>query len=378
MIVGTCSISSLTVKYKFSVFFGEPMVNVKLKWTAASGTSPTCLSSVPYLELGSSSGTKLYWKILSEIPRSGKGYGMSMTDSPAWDDFFCNKDGSNCLDENAAKSFYKAGFQVTGIHFPRSDQCAKPVEMNQGLRPLPDCVAEHLDRIAQSYCRQTGRTLTITETSRDVKSQARLMYKELTRRLYQGESLNVYSSQEHSGGTGVTRHELADELLTHVLTNMAVAMLGETNQLSSQLSKSERDYNNTKLLEKIIQQQLDNGFFVSLHLNDNAIDVRTKDIQDPREIRTLLRVFKSEKDVAAFNEAFTPACMAALDALDAPITIPFKGNDELAKELCLPRKKLNEHLHINIKCQQNGALDGMGILKDAIHDPEDRAFWGVE
>ncbi len=110
--VGGCNVASMTIKYKFSHFMGEPTVRMALKWTAGPGTSNNCLRSGPTLTLGG----KYRYQFDGTVPRAGRGFGISATGSPNWARMFCGEDGS-CLGKAAAKSFYKAGFKV-GAQYP--------------------------------------------------------------------------------------------------------------------------------------------------------------------------------------------------------------------------------------------------------------------
>ena len=116
--LGECSIASLTGKYRFDVFMGEPTKNGAFQWEAGEGTAADCLSYKTVISFEVTSGTTKGWITLAPtVPKAGKGYGMNVTGSPDWDEFICGvgEEEKSCMSADDAKSFVKAGYEVTAM-----------------------------------------------------------------------------------------------------------------------------------------------------------------------------------------------------------------------------------------------------------------------
>ena len=113
--VGSCEISSFTVRYKVDNFMGEPTVNGAYSWEAAPGTSANCLpyDLVVWLRIeNADKGGHGYIKLDPTVPEAGTGFGMNVTGSPNWDSFICGYDGADevgCQEADQAKDMYKGG-----------------------------------------------------------------------------------------------------------------------------------------------------------------------------------------------------------------------------------------------------------------------------
>ena len=113
--VGSCEISSFTVRYKVDNFMGEPTVNGSYAWEAAPGTPANCLpyDLVVWLKIeNASKGGYGFIKLDPTVPEAGSGFGMNVTGSPNWNSLICGYDGANeidCQTAEQAKALYKGG-----------------------------------------------------------------------------------------------------------------------------------------------------------------------------------------------------------------------------------------------------------------------------
>ena len=113
-------IEYLRVVYDISQFFGEPTVNGAFEWRAQSGFESTLPSNTTvWLEVRNEMGGG-FIEIRPTLPKSGEGMGFNFTGSPDWDDVIAlnvdSRGGSNYVDEETAKNFWRAGFRVVAAH----------------------------------------------------------------------------------------------------------------------------------------------------------------------------------------------------------------------------------------------------------------------
>lgn len=111
-----CSVSSMSVKYSFSILMGEPVVNGVFKWEASGDTEPDCLATAEIYVQVSGGGLSGYIPLQGVSPKAGEGYGMNVGGSPNWNNAICGLEGGNCLGEGLAKMLWKNmnvnGFEV--------------------------------------------------------------------------------------------------------------------------------------------------------------------------------------------------------------------------------------------------------------------------
>ena len=131
--VAGCEVASMTVKYRFHLLKGGPLVKGAYKWTAAPGTDPTCLADDTRVFIKvSATGRSGYITMSPVVSTAGKGYGLSMSDFPSWSKVICGSKTNvdKCLPSVSAKKMWRAGlsvdgFEVTGTAKPKAQKKLK-------------------------------------------------------------------------------------------------------------------------------------------------------------------------------------------------------------------------------------------------------------
>lgn len=121
---------------------------------------------------------------------------------------------------------------------------APPYKVLPGVT-LPARVAAKLARIDRAYARRTREHLVITSGTRDANRQARAMY---------------------------TKLKLGDDLLALYRNKAAVQEIKRAYQAASGKPPEQV----VTAMEAVIQDQIDRGIFISAHLREGAVDVRSR------------------------------------------------------------------------------------------------------
>ncbi len=114
--IGSCTATSVTVKYELDSLMGEPTVKASFKWEGEPCDLPA--STNIWLEVRDSAGSKGYVKVSPATPDAGEGYGYNTTGSPGWNRLLCgyaNNRATECLPSDRAKDLWTSG-SVRGFH----------------------------------------------------------------------------------------------------------------------------------------------------------------------------------------------------------------------------------------------------------------------
>ena len=148
---------------------------------------------------------------------------------------------------------------------------------------IPARIQSTLQSLAQAFFAKTGQRLMVTDGTRRAEDQAKQMYK----KFQDGETEAAYANIR-TQGSRKTRHQLAKEL----------------RELYTQAKKNRQsEAQILGALTVAIQNQIREGNYVSKHLVEGAIDLRSHGIQ---KHYTLLLQLAKERGVVVVDETRTP------------------------------------------------------------------------
>lgn len=277
-------------------------------------------------DLGVFHGVKASWWVVQELKdqfRAGWGF-ENTTDATVQFDykivFHCSGSDQTIASHEKLKPRQKKGGQWQGmLAYPCKDTAPQGatiqnfvltqtthLSMKDGSIRLSDCVRQRLRAVADAFNKTTGKGLVVTSGIRSVGEQAHLMFKEL----------------EHGG---LERYGGKREALARQIKKAYEA-----------LPKDRRSKEGEAVVRRTIQQQVDHGKYVSLHLSAGAADVRTKDLPD-------LEVAKLRRLLAAKGGQINDETLSRKDRARRA-----KGQDGPY------RRAGHEHLHVNFRaCEQH-------------------------
>lgn len=147
---------------------------------------------------------------------------------------------------------------------------------------IPARIQGTLQSLAQAFLAKTGKRLTVTDGTRQPEDQARRIY----RKFRGGETEAAYANRS-SLGSSKTRYQLAKELRD--IYNKAIKKKQEEAQIIAELTSA-------------IQSQIRDRNYVSEHLVEGAIDLRSNGIQ---QHHTVLLQLARERGIVVVDETRT-------------------------------------------------------------------------